>query len=395
MASQMNHSYFVIFDDIRGWNNTTQFTFFSEFNRPSGAQPFIEAFLLMTVFLFSFTENLILLIVLAANKQLRTPSNFFQASMAATSLLFVTSAPMIGMGRLMESWLMSEVACKFCILVPQLTGFILIWNMVVISIDRYKRVLSPGKHKMTKRAVGLYITFTWLTSLLMVPQVVYSYVHTIKMPGDNRTISYCTILYQRHDSGFRYSYVMFSTIVLGHFLIPVSIILHNYIKILHRLNLHQKKIDAQLTPVGKTSTLTRNHRLEAMKRRQGRHRKISVTLLSIMVVFLFMWLPLCASTVFIFAESASESYRMSSQLFIYSVILCFLNTCINPFLYGYNDDRVRFTFKRNVRHICRRMLPQESRIMRNRAMSLPRGTTEYNTDKSLDSETHNDFTSVT
>ena len=400
MPSQLNHSYFKLFDAEFGWGNTTQFTFFSEFNRSNSALPFIEAFVLLTVFLFSIAENSLLLIVVLANKNLRTSANFFEANMAASSILFVISAPMIAVGRMTESWLATEVACKFCVFVMHITGYNLIWNMVLVSIDRYNRVLTPGKHKITRRYVFLGTSLIWITSMLFIPQAMYSHLDIIQTPTDNRTITFCSVTYP-YNPNFKYSYLMFALLSFADFLIPVSIITHNYIRILRRLNEHKQRFESHITPLSKTAAcdLTKAHRLAAAKRRNARHRKISITLITILVLYLVMWLPLVISVAIIFLEGYSETYRMSSSVFIFAVIICFINTCVNPFLYGYNDDKVRSTFKRNIRHICRRVLPKESRIMRNRAMSLPRTQhDDETTDQSLnnsDTHVHVEFTSST
>lgn len=315
--------------------------------------------------------------------------------MAASSILFVISAPIIGIGRMTESWLASEAACKFCVFVMHITGYVLIWNMVLVSIDRYNRVITPGKHKITRRYMLLGTALIWLTSMLFIPQAMFSHLDTIEI--DNRNIRFCSVSYP-YNPNFKFSYLMFALLFLGDFLIPVSIIAHNYIRILRRLSEHKKKFDSRVTPLSKAAAcdLTKAHRLEAAKRRNARHRKISLTLVMILILYLVMWTPLVISVAVIFLEGYSETYRMSSSVFIGAVVICFLNTCINPFLYGYNDDKVRSTFKRNIRHMCRRVLPKDSRIMRNRAMSLPRAHHDEATDQSLNnSDTHIDITSST
>ena len=382
MESQLNHSYMHYFDDEYGWGNTTQFTFYSEFNRSNVALPLVEAMILMAIFLFSVTENFVLLVVLLGNKHLRTTANFFEANMAVSSILFVISARIIAFGRLTESWLAGEAACKFSIFVMHFTGYVLIWSMVLVSIDRYNRVLTPGKHKITKCYAVLGTSLIWITSAVFTPQAVYSHLLEIQV-SDKRTIAFCIISYP-YNPTFKYSYLMFGVITLADFLIPVSITTHNYVKILRRLNQHKKKFDSQVTPLSETATcdLTKAHRLQAAKRRNSRHRRISVTLIIILALYIIMWTPLVMSVSAIFVEAYSQTYRMSSSIFVGTIIVCFLNTCVNPFLYGYNDEKVRSTFKRNVRHICRKMLPKDSRMIRNRAMSIPRTRNDETTDLS-------------
>lgn len=347
MMSQWNHSYMPIYNRM-GYNETYGFTYFSEFNRLQNGLQYAEAFFLISIFLFSLTENGLLLVVVFTSPKLRNASNAFEGNMALSSLLFILVAPMIAVGRVTESWLLGDLACKFSMLMLPVTSVVLIWSMVLVSIDRYRKVMTPGRQQLHRTHVIISVAAIWLISMVNIAHGIYSQVITIEV--NNRTISYCTLIFPKSDgltvNTFLFAYWIGTTVV-----IPISIILHNYIKILHKLHTVKMKLEGFSTPLN-NSTIGRKHQQTILARRNKKHRRIVITLLCIMVLFILMWSPAFIAVVLIQYNSVTHQQKMLSRVFVGSLITCFLNTCVNPFLYGYNDDKINRTMKRHIVRFC-------------------------------------------
>ncbi|CAF3991612.1 unnamed protein product [Rotaria sp. Silwood2] len=136
--------------------------------------------LLSTLSIFTVCGNILVLYAIQTEKNLRTVSNLFILSLALADLavgLFVMplSAAHIIAGR----WPFSSVICKMWLSIDYVASTASIFNLVLLSLDRYWAVVYPLRYlrKRTRRRATGFILIVWFIASLWAPAVIFwSYI---------------------------------------------------------------------------------------------------------------------------------------------------------------------------------------------------------------------------
>ena len=336
---EINRSYFFAPDNKRGWGNNTYFTYFSEFNRASSHDAYIEAGFLTGLFALSIIGNVFIIGFILYNKDLRTTTNYFVCNLALADILFVTSGPFIAHVRIMETWTLGEGMCHYMIYAMFVFGTVMIWTMAVISIDRYICISSKriSRRKVEPKYVFGICAIIWIVSFpLYCPTAIYCDV--IRVATETGTISFCSLVWPRHNGPIRYSAVFTLCACTLGFIIPFVIIIVNYARIFKLLRTSRKSI-AHASQKGSLPMWT-----NSIKQRNVR---VVNTLVLLVVVFFIMLTPLFIT--FIFIQQDSHREIVPSHALVWTVIICYFKACINPFLYAYLNNKL----KRGVSSVCK------------------------------------------
>ncbi|XP_074636941.1 alpha-1D adrenergic receptor-like [Acropora palmata] len=256
--------------------------------KPEVHQVIITSFLIGTFIVLTLVGNMLVIAAFCLCKELRTITNYFLISLSVADLLTaLLSMPIFMVSRISRGnwfpggavfydvWRSMDVIC----------GTASIWNLCLVSLDRYLAVTSPLKHLViltTGRAKAV-IVLVWAISLGLSGLL-------------HMTWSHKSIL-----------------IIAVSFFLPLIIIIFSYAKIY------------QVTT--RSCDLRRNGGTQL--KRDVRSAKQMVLVIS---VFILCWVGFFVLTLIL---STNKSMRSSVNPEVIDVVksLTYLNSCINPLLY--------------------------------------------------------------
>ncbi|XP_063435142.1 somatostatin receptor type 4-like [Mytilus trossulus] len=300
------------------FENTTVFTFLSEFDQVWPGQIVIEVIILVIIMIAAFTGNIMVIVAVYRRKKMRNVTNFFISNLAVADLLFASWIPFIATTRVTRDWIFGDEICKLVTFMQFLSGISSILTMMLISIERYTCIMYSPNRKMTVKISLFCIVLVWILSACFpIPVAFAQSKMSTTIKGASKT--FCGIVWPR---GFHIDAYLASMGVLF-FLIPLLVITMNYYKI-YRL-------------VKRSATAACQHRSESSSRKQIRLVKMFA---AIVCVFVIMWLPF-----FVLSFLAVNYNQITSSQFTVTIIIALLNTCQNPIIYGYFNLKFRKEFK--------------------------------------------------
>lgn len=331
MAS-VNKSYFFGSDQEHGWGNTSYFTYFSEFNRPWHGLPYIEAFVLIVLFIFSLIGNFIVFFQILKVRSTRTVTNYLICNLAVADILFSSGSPLIAAARLTGTWVLGTFVCKMLVYIMFVCASVMIWTMTIISIDRYICILKTNAKKITPKVAICSILILWtLDFLAFIPLSMFFSVK--QFPFGQEEVKICTLMWPNFSS-IRISMIFTVSVCLVGFVIPLAILVLNYFGILRKFWRSRNAVKAITT--------------RSAKSRKQRDIRLIKNLILLVFLFLVMWLPIFIVFALIQADGMADSMNISSQALIGTLCLALGNACVNPFLYGIMNDRLKRRILRNV-----------------------------------------------
>lgn len=362
MADIINKSVVYFYDEDWGW--TFFFTYHSQFQREDTAVIAIEVLFLMIIFLWALIGNSLVIYIILRNKKMRTNINFFILNLSISDILFTLGNPFIATTRITESWLLGEFMCHMVLYIEFICGFVSIWTLTFISINRFKCIVLGITCRMRSRTVCILIVSLWIVSaILFIPTAMYFKVK--EFPFNDSTATICTLIWPKFESGFRISSLFLGGAFVLAFVIPIIILTHNYIRIYRYLKQRREALlkfkddtdsqDSRRKSVGYQKRLS----ISDIKRNQRDVRVVKVLIL-IVGTFLLSWIPFFIimalivydNTALINAFTPEPNLHVSSQYFILAMCIAFVNACVNPVVYGTLNQNFKREFKALFQNIC-------------------------------------------
>ncbi|KAF2884319.1 hypothetical protein ILUMI_21838 [Ignelater luminosus] len=376
-----NSSYVFGIDNESGWGERYFFTYFSEFGERILTAVVAEVTILTTIFLVSVFANVAIAVCVFRFPDMRTVTNCFVLNLAAADLLFALSIPAVAYTRVVPSWKLGDIACRFIPYTQFVSGIVLLWTLCLISMDRYRCiVVPPYRSKIKPKQASICAASTWiLTSVVFIP--VTFWFRQVEVEN-NKTV--CTLVFPKSEK-INYSFCFVIPLVLIACLLPMVMLVYHYQRIFQKILSTRSTWAASCVVVSTTDMKGATNR-DQMRRQSelsitdilapwprkfstnsqfsgspngGRHgslshheelrlnkhiRVVRVLFLNVLVVLL-MWLPITTMMFLIFLDGrrANEdtNFFMRSHYFIISLIIAFLNTVVNPLLYGVLSDNFR------------------------------------------------------
>ncbi|XP_062243341.1 5-hydroxytryptamine receptor 4 [Platichthys flesus] len=290
--------------------------------------------------------NFLVVLSIAYFKRLQSPTNSFVLSLAVADCLVGLVVMPYSMIRTVEGcWYFGALFCKLHSSLDVMLCTASIFHLSCIAFDRYYAVCNPLIYslKMSHNRVTFLIVVCWAVPML---------------------ISFCPIMLDLHIAGVdillpkdvclflvNRIYAVMASLVA--FYLPMGIMLIAYWKIFKAANRQARQISAMESQmaagVGKDSSKKQRHR-NAMKR----ERKAAKTLGIIMGVFLIFWVP------FFTVNIVDPFIGYSTEVVVWDVFLWlgYINSSLNPFLYGFFNRSFRRAFLMFIG--CRVCLPGSS-----------------------------------
>ncbi|XP_019617455.1 PREDICTED: prokineticin receptor 2-like [Branchiostoma belcheri] len=219
--------------------------------------------------------NLLLLIVIATYKKMRTITNALIANLALSDfILAVVCIPFIMdyyIVRPDRTWAYGDAFCAVVNYIRMASLYVSTNALLVIAVDRYLVIMSPQIPRMSPRVVALTILAVWVISMLLaVPAAHFSQA----VPYVTQGGAFCGQVWKIHHEKSYKAYYLF--MLIFEFIIPVLIMCFCYIRIGMRIWFR---------------TIPGHHTQSQQASVQNSKEKVIRLLIVIVGLFILCWLP--------------------------------------------------------------------------------------------------------
>ncbi|XP_019622309.1 PREDICTED: neuropeptide FF receptor 2-like [Branchiostoma belcheri] len=314
-------------DDHNGtWDHEDLF-----FDKYKQGTAFIVVFILayLSVFLLCVVGNLLVIVVVALNRNMRTVTNFFIANLAAADLLVgVFSLPFNLADSILTSWPFGEAMCKTFLTVRVLSVSASVFTLVAIAVDRYYAVVHPTSPRFTKTAMMYILSAVWIVAAatsapqgLVLTSVTYEGLYT----EDGQLLTACEEVWPGDYYVAGYTFFLFAIC----YVFPLFIIALLYIKI-------GRSIWNRSKPGTNHDTQKKLHVIRM--------------LLVVVVVFTLSWLPLYSLLIATLFSNLTDTTAEILYHYVSPIVkgLAFINCGVNPVIYGYYNKNLRKGFSQLI-----------------------------------------------
>ena len=283
------------------------------------------------LFIFGTSLNVILLIIIIRNKDMRTAPNLYILNLATSDIIYLTVLfSEACANRMFDTWLEGDFICTFLPFCRRMSVGLSAYSVAVFSFQRYNITLYPFqfivlKHEPWRGTVATICGVWTVAALVAIPSALSKYqceefavlIH----------ITYLQLL------------VIFELLVSS--VLPLCAIAFTYIMTAH----HLKKSSLAISDG--------TQHLQLHKR-----RNTAKIVLGLTVVFLISYVPyhafwtyvICTRQVKIFSEKITDIHIYSDYKLRYtyqiSTCLLLINSCLNPVALFFTSSQFRQHLKR-------------------------------------------------
>ena len=241
----------AVLEYSKGGNSTVQ----DCLGRDSSVEVFIKAAAYFFILLVSLIGNLLVLIVICTNRQLRTSINYFVFNMAVSDLFTPMTIMPVRIVQIISGsdawkvdspWILGVIFCKLAYFLPDVSLVVSVESLLLISIDRFVAVVFPLRAKLiTAKARFICIGCTWITAIVV--HAPYFYTH--RLFSDNNNVTYCRLswapAFDHVETSKRFTTATFITFVL----MPIGLLTIVYVTIAWKLKTNIKHTKLKLSCV--------------------------------------------------------------------------------------------------------------------------------------------------
>jgi allatostatin A receptor len=214
-----------------------------------------------------FVGNLLVVITVVANVQMRNTTNLLIFNLSFADLLFICFCiPFTAVDYSFGLWPFGLTWCKCVQYLIVVTCYISIYTLVLMSLDRFLAVCYPVSRIRSERNTLISIVVLWIT-IFVINFPVYSSHGLHEYTDGNRNLTSCTFIENEYFSWSTFHIQMFG----ASYLLPLILISGLYLFMLLRLwksNLTQSK-----------------------ESRRGK-RRVTRLVLIVIACFATLWLPI-------------------------------------------------------------------------------------------------------
>ncbi|PNF18689.1 hypothetical protein B7P43_G05040 [Cryptotermes secundus] len=309
--------------------NQTDDTYMNEYENYMKLIKYVQGPVHVVLFIFGFTGNLVLLVIIICNKEMRTVANMYILNLAVSDIITLTVNLPVNHAYLMSgSWKQGLFLCKFFAFSRSLSVGLSAYSVAVLSIQRYNvtvnplhiRLFSPATCRVTMAAIcGVWI----VASVFALPSA-------LSMHAD----MYCS----HYDSQNYYTKVVVFELLVA-CILPLCVIVFSYIMTARHLVKSSLPISQQV-----------------QHPQENTRRSIAKIVLGLSFVFVISYGPYHIIWTYINLADFPEKREL---FYTYSVSTCLLvfNSCFNPVALCCTSLAFRKHFKRYIMCCHRRNAP--------------------------------------
>lgn len=265
----------------------------------------VTAVVYSVVFLIGLVGNTLAIYVVLRYVKMKTVTNIYILNLALADELYILGIPFLGTNSALSYWPYGDFFCKVCLTADTMSQFASTYCLTVMSIDRYLAVVHPLRSaKWRKPKVAkLLSALVWVVSFLFVlPVTIYS--------GFQEDLKTCNITWPEPQKLWSIAFILCTTILS--FFAPLVVICLSYLLIVIRVR-------------------SASVRVGLTKRRKS-ERRVTLMVVTIVLVFILCWLPFFTTNIVNLIHIIPQD---NTTLYFFLVILTYVNSCANPFLYGF------------------------------------------------------------
>ncbi|XP_050502121.1 melatonin receptor type 1A [Diabrotica virgifera virgifera] len=287
----------------------------------------------LPVVAFGIFGNIMVIYILWKNLNLRTATNLLIGNMAVADLLSLLIHPWVMLTLdLFQNYQLGVIGCKGEGPVECSLLIASVVSMSAVTYDRLTAIVLPRETRITKKGAKTLIALMWIFGLLLSLPMVFNRAYK-ERKWLNFLEKYCT---ENLIVSNMYWYVIVAILVW----LPMTIQLICYISIFIKLDKYEK-----IT----VKTLNKQH--------TNYKKKAAITMFIVTVVFMICRLPFTAYIIFrhqLFKEqkltssSSDIKFQLDQSYYILwcvSKYLIFVNSAINPLIYGVTNEKFLREFK--------------------------------------------------
>ena len=298
-------------------------------------------------FLLGLMGNLLVIIVFARNRKMRTVTNSFLVNLAVCDLMVVcVCMPFSVAVEIYSSWIYGNILCKLVNFAQGMSVSTSIMTLTVISAERFYAIRRPLRARafMCRRRIQTIICAIWLLSAFtVVPSLFVRHLQEEEiMPGF--TLRTCVEEWQTLILKHTYNFALLFILYLS----PVLFICVGYMQI--AMNLW--RTDSSLHACASAAE-SQNARANLSGR-----RRVAKMLFVMAILFAVSWLPVHVMGIvldFLKDDQFVGNGRMLRVVFSYTLWLAHVNSSINPVCYVFMSSSFKTTLRMELRRcFCRR-----------------------------------------
>lgn len=269
-----------------------------------------------------FIGNLLVVITVLCNQQMRSTTNLLIFNLSFADLLFVCFCiPFTAVDYSFGQWPFGETWCKMVQYLISVTAYISIYTLVLMSMDRFLAVCYPVSRIRSERNALISIGVLW-AAVLIINVPTYSAHGIEEYPDHNHNLTSCKFLGDNAIlSWSTFHIVMFAS----SYLLPLILISGLYLFMLMRL--------------------WRSNLTQSKESKRGK-RRVTRLVLVVVACFALLWLPIQTILLLKSLLMFQADTHLTIALQISAHILAYASSCINPLLYAFLSDNFRKSFRK-------------------------------------------------
>jgi len=311
---------------------------------------------------------------------MRSTTNVLILNLAFADLLFIVfCVPFTATDYALNHWPfgppLGQLACQAVQYLIYVTSSVSIYTLILMSVDRFLAVVFPV-HSLEYRNVRnatIAIVITW-TAIGTVSTPIWLAHHLRAIPGNpsnssdsGNVRSHTSDYWCRYDSKNHSETLFHIAFFVSSYAVPLLVIVILYIIMLRRLwrpspamtitkSTRRPGAMAAVAATVGVAAQTANasaavkaaaNKSKVAKESQRNKRRVTRLVLVVIVVFCVSWAPIQ----FVLLLRAIGVYPFSEPSIIFQIfsqVLAYINSCVNPILYAFLSENFRKAFKQRV-----------------------------------------------
>ncbi|KAI8509960.1 Somatostatin receptor type 5 [Branchiostoma belcheri] len=280
-----------------------------------------------TITVVGLLGNLLVIYMLLCHSMTKDATHYYILNLALADALFMLGVPFTSASSAMGRWVFGRAACKIVLSLDALNMFSSVFNLAVLSVDRYLSIVCHASHPhlRQRKVVAAVCLGVWLAACLQtIPVMAVS--DTVLMENGQYA---CVLNWPDGKAMIWHKAFTSYTFVIG-FVVPVSVISVSYLLVVR----HLRRNTSAHAAVARVSSRMRT--------------KVVKTVTAMVLTFVVCWLPFHVCQLVGLAVDLRPTPAVLI-LFHITLAMAHVNSCVNPILYVFMSQKFRGSFRAALR----------------------------------------------